>query len=174
MLPGGLTVIAEEFHDIAPPVDYSLIPIWVMATTISLGIALIGLVIFWLIRRYRNSLPPPPLPRDRALAALRTAEPDVARVNPYEFSIRVSDILRGYVAEQFGLPLTRQTSYEFLEQLKHGSTFSDQEKELLKAFLDRCDLIKFARYQASTEDSRLLLEEAVQFVEGGQLVDASA
>lgn len=170
----GLTVLAEEFNDIAPPVDYSLIPPWLIAAAVLASIALIGLAIWWITNRRGRSVPPPPLPRERALAALRAAEPDVDRLPPYQFSIRVSDILRRYVSEQFGLPLTRQTSFEFLEQVKRDSTFSGDERELLEAFLNRCDLIKFAKYEASTEDSRFLLEEAAQFVKGEQLAHASA
>lgn len=97
----------------------------------------------------------------------------VERVNPYEFSIRVSNILRGYVTEQYGLPLTRQTSVEFLEQLARNQQFSGDEKTLLQDFLNRCDLIKFARYQATSADSRMLLEEATRFVKGGELVAVS-
>jgi hypothetical protein len=84
----------------------------------------------------------------------------------------VSDILRRYVTEQYNLPVTRQTSIEFLNVIKTASPFSEGEKELLKDFLDRCDLIKFARYEASMADSRLLLEEATRFVKGGQLATA--
>ena len=40
---------------------------------------------------------------------------------------------------------------------------------LLEDFLNRCDLIKFAKYEATTSDSELLLEEAIRFVKGGQL-----
>jgi hypothetical protein len=81
----------------------------------------------------------------------------------------VSDILRRYVTEQFGLPVTRQTSVEFLNALRNSSPFSEDEKSLLEDFLNRCDLIKFARYEATTSDSELLLEEAIRFVKGGQL-----
>ena len=108
---------AEEFHDIVPPVDYSLIPPWAIALAVLAGIASVAFVAWWISKRYRRSAPPPPLPRERALAALRKVEPDVERLTPYEFSIRVSDVLRAYVSEQFGLPLTRQTSVEFLEQV---------------------------------------------------------
>ena len=170
----GMILAAEEFNDIAPPVDYSLIPRWAIVAAVLAGIALVAFLTWWITNRYRRSVPPPPLPRDRALAALRNAEPDVERVTPYQFSIRVSDILRGYVSEQFGLPLTRQTSFEFLEQLKHSETFSEDEKHLLEAFLSRCDMIKFARYEASPEDSRLLLEEAEQFVKGEKVAYATA
>ena len=93
---------------------------------------------------------------------------------PYRFSIRVSEILRRYVTEQFNLPVTRQTSVEFLAALAKSSPFSEDERVLLEDFLGRCDLIKFARYEATTSDSRLLLEEATRFVKGGQLAIASA
>ena len=50
-------------------------------------------------------------------------------VNPYQFSIRVSDILRRYVTEQYGLPVTRQTSVEFLERCSAQSpTFRKMKK----------------------------------------------
>jgi len=35
--------------------------------------------------------------------------------------------------------------------------------------LERCDLIKFARVEASVEDSNALLEQAVRFVKGAAL-----
>jgi hypothetical protein len=145
---------AEEFHDIAPPVDYSLIPPW---------------LIFWLIAQRRKRPQPPQLPRDRALEALERMRDEVDRLNPYQFSIGVSDILRRYVTEQHGLPVTRQTSVEFLNALAKTPQFSSDEKLLLEDFLNRCDLIKFARHEATSADSRLLLEEAARFVNGGQL-----
>jgi hypothetical protein len=74
--------------------------------------------------------------------------------------------------EQFDLPMTRQTSVEFLNAIGSAASFGDEEKALLADFLNRCDLIKFARYDATPSDSRLLLDEARQFVKGGALVTA--
>jgi hypothetical protein len=113
------------------------------------------------------------LPRQRALEALDSIVEQIELLNPYEFSIRVSDILRGYVTEQYGLPFTRQTSVEFLERLARNSQFSGDERALLEDFLSRCDLIKFARYNATPVDSRLLLDEAMRFVKGGEVVAVS-
>ena len=90
-------------------------------------------------------------------------------MSPYQFSIRVSDILRRYVSQQYGLPATRQTSIEFLAAAAKAPSFSADDKSLLEDFLNRCDLIKFAKYEATTSDSELLLEEAIRFVKGGQL-----
>jgi hypothetical protein len=91
---------------------------------------------------------------------------------PYQFSIRVSDILRRFVLEQFDLPMTKQTSVEFLNTISSSAKFGEDDKTLLADFLNRCDLIKFARYEATNEESRLLLEEARRFVKGGTLVPA--
>jgi hypothetical protein len=164
-------IAAEEFHDIAPPLDYSLIPPWVsfVATFITLTVA--GLLI-WLFVRSRRSAPRVRSPRERALELLERMQFDIERVAPYRFSIRVSDVLRRYVTEQYNLPVTRQTSVEFLTALTRSSPFSQEEKSLLEDFLTRCDLIKFARYNATSADSQLLIDEATRFVHGGQLAPA--
>jgi hypothetical protein len=161
--------LAQEFHDIVPPVDYSLIPPWVVFATVFIALAFGGLLV-WSFVRWRKRIPASiPSPRERALKRLEAARPEIDRINPYQFSIRVSDILRGYVTEQYQLPLTRQTSVEFLTAMAQRSEFSEADKSLLTDFLNRCDLIKFARYDATTADSNLLLEEAFRFVKGGQL-----
>jgi hypothetical protein len=159
---------AEEFHDIAPAVDYSLISPWLIFLGAFVSLTVIGFIVWFIAKSFRRPTPPPP-PRERALALLEQIRAQITAINPYRFSIRVSDILRRYVTEQFGLPVTRQTSVEFLEGLRGASTFSEDEKSLLEDFLNRCDLIKFARYEATTSDSELLLEEAIRFVKGGQL-----
>jgi len=164
---------AEEFHDIAPPVDYSLVAPWVIFVATFAGLTLLGLMV-WLILRKRKPPQPPKLPRDIALDALEQISAEIDRISPYRFSIRVSDILRRYVTEQYALPVTRQTSVEFLNALTKSSPFSEEEKRLLENFLNRCDLIKFARYEATTADSRSLLEEATRFVKGGELATAFA
>jgi hypothetical protein len=160
-------LLAEEFHDIAPPVDYSLLSPWLIFLGVVVLLTVIGLILWFVAKSFRRPTPPQP-PRERALALLEQIRAQITTINPYRFSIRVSDILRRYVTEQFGLPVTRQTSVEFLNGVRASSPFSEDEKSLLEDFLNRCDLIKFARYHATTSDSELLLEEAIRFVKGGQ------
>jgi len=166
-----ILLLAENATDIVPPVNYSLVPPWMIFLVSLLALTIIGLAI-WYARKLFQKDKPVPTPRERALAALNEIEKDVERINPYQFSIRVSDTLRRYVMEQFDLPMTRQTSVEFLNTIGSSASFGDDEKTLLADFLNRCDLIKFARYEATPSDSRLLLDEARQFVKGGALVIA--
>jgi hypothetical protein len=159
---------AEEFHDIVPPVDYSLVSPWLIFVIALVTLSLLGFVIWWFVQRRKQPLPPK-LPRQIALEELERIRHEIERVGAYEFSIRVSDILRRYVTRQYGLPATRQTSIEFLTALANTSPFSADEKSLLEDFLSRCDLIKFARYEATSADSNLLLDEAIHFVKGARL-----
>ena len=158
----------QQFHEIAPPVDYSFIPTWAIFLASFVGLCLVGLIV-WFFTRRRQPEQPPKLPREIGLEELELIAGEIETMNPYLFSIRVSDILRRYVTNQYALPVTRQTSVEFLTALAKSSPFSTNEKSLLEDFLNRCDLIKFARYEATWADSRLLLEEATRFVKGEQL-----
>lgn len=161
-------ILADEFHDIAPPVDYSLIPPWLVFVIAFVVLSLLGLIVWWLVQRRKPELPPKS-PREIAVEELEQIRPQIERMSPYQFSIRASDILRRYVTQQYGVPATRQTSIEFLSAAAKAPSFSSDDKSLLEDFLNRCDLIKFAKYEATTSDSELLLEEAIRFVKGGQL-----
>jgi hypothetical protein len=166
-----MMLLAQALPDIAPPLNYSLVPPWMIFVASLIALTIIGLAI-WYGRKLFRKEQPTPSPRQRALAALSRIESEVEEIAPYQFSIRVSDTLLCYVVEQFELPMTRQTSVEFLNVITSAANFSNDEKTLLADFLNRCDLIKFARYEATTEDSRLLLEEARRFVKGEALVPA--
>ena len=163
--------LGAEFHDIAPPVDYSLIPPWLIAAGVLAGVIVIALVIRAALRARQRTRPQIP-PREKAINELERLRTHVDHLSAYEFSIRASDIVRQFVHEQFSLPVTRQTSIEFLNSIGLARQFNPDEKALLAAFLDRCDLIKFARLDATTADSRQLLEDAQRFVKGGNVVAA--
>lgn len=165
------SLLAQQFHDIAPPVDYSLIPRSLIFAGTAAALLLVGWIV-WLIKNRRRAAQPTESPRARAVRLLQRIATEIERISPYAFSIRVSDILRQYVTEQYRLPLTHQTSVEFLSTLSRSAEFSEEDKMLLDDFLNRCDLIKFARYEATQSDSRSLLEEAERFVRGGALEHA--
>lgn len=167
----NFSVAVANIHEIAPPVDYSLVPPWVIYCAVFFALVFLGLIAWWIRKRLQRPKPEQS-PRERALQELTRIRAEMETSTPYQFSIRVSDILRRYVTDHYELPVTRQTSVEFLSMLAKASPFSEDEKSLLEDFLNRCDLIKFARYDATIEDSRLLLDEASRFVEGGKLEPA--
>ena len=158
-----------EIRDIAPPVDVFPWPPWMVALAIIGGLIVLG-VATWLIVRAIRRRPsaPPPTPRALAIRELETLRSQVSRIPPYEFSVRVSDVLRTYVGSQYGMRATKQTSPEFLASISHAAQFSDEDRTLLERFLEKSDLIKFAHIDATEEDSSELLSNAISFVQGSR------
>jgi hypothetical protein len=155
-------------HDIRPPLDVFPYPTWMIVTAGVVAVAILALIVTGIVRAAKNRpKAPPPTAREIALRRLKEAETDLAATEPYAFSIRVSDILRRYVAEQYNLRATEQTSPEFLANAARSPHFTKADKDLLAQFLEHCDLIKFAHVDATAEDSAALLEQAVRFVKGG-------
>src|SRR2546430_17536628 len=103
--PVLLVLAVEEFHDIAPPVDYSLIPPWLVFAIAFVALSLLGLVV-WLFARRRKPPVPLKLPRRLALEQLGRISGGIERMIPDHFRIRAPDILRKYLMQQSGMPAT--------------------------------------------------------------------
>ena len=160
----------EMIKDIVPPVWVFPYPPWMVVTAGVIGLLLlVGTAL--LIRRWikRRPAPPPPTPRSIALRELERLRGQVNSLDPYAFSIAVSEVLRTYVGAAYRLHAPQQTSPEFLAAISGSPRFSDSDRKLLAGFLELCDLIKFARIDASSGDSARLLESAQAFVRGGEV-----
>lgn len=123
------------------------------------------------MRRHRESEGPPPLPaHTRALEALHTLrqERDLFERRQVEiFSIRVSEILRIYILEKFGVPALDYTSAEILstvEAIQEEIGLASETKQHLETFFEECDLIKFARHELAEEGMYALIDIAEAWV----------
>ena len=156
------------FRDNVPPVDVPW-PDWVW-WAIGVGTAIVLALLIWLVIWLRSRCPAvtAPTPRMIALRALEELRAHVREVDPYAFSVCVSDVLRTYVSGQFSLHATSQTSPEFLANIAKSPRFSDEDRKLLATFLDRCDMLKFARVDAHAEENGELLGAAAAFVQGAR------
>ena len=164
------TPAPAQIRDIAPPVDVFPYPPWMVATAIAVAVIVLGLFLWmfiaWLRRR---PAPPPPSATAIALGELEKLRARAGEIEPYRFSVAVSDILRTFISDaKFRLPATRQTSPEFLAAIAGSTLFSEGDRSLLGRFLEKCDMIKFARMQATSADNSELVESALTFVQGGQ------
>ena len=156
-----------EIKDIAPPMDIFPWPTWMVVCAIIVALAVLAGIAALIVKKMRDKpKPPPPTPREIAIRELEALRPQVEGKQPYDFSIAVSDVLRGYIGAQYRLHAREQTSPEFLAAISRSVKFSENEKSLLAGFLERCDLIKFARIDATSRDSGELLGKAIAFVQG--------
>lgn len=81
-----------------------------------------------------------------ALAEVERLEKRVreGRCDATRFASELSDTLRGFLEKALHLAATRQTTPEFLDGLRNSMQLRPEHQELLREFLEQCDLAKFA------------------------------
>ena len=150
-------------EDIAGLWEYFPYPVWSIAAGGTLLVLLLGWLLWFCA--FRKTPPRMLSAVERARQELAFAGAEVESMDPYMFGIRISDTLRNFIEAQTGLRATTQTSMEFLAEIRDSPVFSADEKAALSLFLERADLIKFARAHATSDDSRQLLESAERMVD---------
>jgi hypothetical protein len=152
-------------RDIKPPVD---IPSgWEWAWWLLGGVVLVILA-WWLWRYFRQReaarpLPPPVPPHVRARRRLEEALRLLSEPKP--FVVAVSDALRAYLEERFSFRAPERTTEEFLHELRSTNLLDAGQKERLSDFLQRCDLVKFAKYEPREMELRDLHASALRLVD---------
>lgn len=110
-------------------------------------------------------------PEETALLALENllAEDLLATGQIKLFHLRISDILRRYIENRFGLKAPDRTTEEFLTELSQsnssGQTLLGIHKNLLKEFLTQCDLVKFAKHKPTVAESEKTVVICREFIE---------
>ncbi len=151
-------------HDIVGPLPFFSGSPWVIALALIL-VALIGVLLWWFLGRKKIK---PLTPREAALAALKKLREKITEGNDHDFGVGVSDVLRRFLGEAFGLAAPRQTTEEFLTSLRGSLRFMDMEKETLSEFLHRADYLKYACGKTTEEQRLALIGAAESFVQSGE------
>ena len=160
--------------DIAPPVPLLRrgLPPWVWL--VASGLGGVGLLAggWWWYRRRQRAAAGLLVQRPAhmlALAALEHLQRQdlIGQERIEEFYVRVSTILRRYVELRFGLRAPEQTTEEFLVSVSALATggLIAAHRDLLEAFLQHCDLVKFARHRPPPSAMEETFESAKTFVE---------
>ena len=131
------------------------------------GVLAAGYAAYRLIRRRRSRPPPPVLPEIWALAALTELAGldwfERGRVREYYY--RLTEIVRRYIERQFGLAAPEMTTQEFLSTLARNRSALPYDPERLRAFLETCDIVKYAAYHPLPKDAEEAMSAARAFVD---------
>jgi hypothetical protein len=154
---------AEDIRDIRGP-KY-ILPLWVILAALGAValLALAGYGIWRWVKRRRK--PRVLLPFEQALQSLDAIRPLMQPASAREFSIAVSDIVRGYIEQRFDVTATHRTTEEFLRDLLETAKPSlARHRALLAEFLQQCDLVKFGGMSLSLQSIESLHASARGFV----------
>lgn len=173
---GVVTVGLDEggqVRDIKGPL--SVARSWWGPVLFGMAAAAAGAAVVLLARRRRKRppdaapakpAPPPRAPRLVALEALAALEasPLLEQGRVKEFHIRASDIVRTYLEGKLEVPALELTTREVAAEMRQAALAAPL-CEQVRAFLETCDLVKFAKLRPSADDSRTLLAAARAIVE---------
>ena len=148
------------------PVTFREVAPWIAGALVFAGLVALAV---WLIVRYRRRNDPEYIHKDPPhIVALRKL--DKYRGNAMwvpekqkGFYSGITDALREYISERYGISAMEMTTAEIFEDMKA----TDAPKELLgelKELFERADFVKFAKFVASDEDNASTLPLAVRFV----------
>jgi hypothetical protein len=167
-LPG-----TNALRDIKPPVEIPSAWIWVWWAfgLLALAAAAYWLWLWWKKKKTRAPVIPVLPAHVRAKQKLTAALAMIGQ--PKEFCILVSDTIRWYLEERFEFHAPERTTEEFLHELRGTDLLSSDQKQSLVEFLNRCDLVKFARYEPGEPELRDLHHAAVRLVEETEPVPAT-
>jgi hypothetical protein len=80
------------------------------------------------------------------------------------FYLRLSGVLRYYIENRFGLRAPERTTEEFLRDLRSTDVLGPSHKDLLRAFLQHCDMVKFAAHQPTHDEIQKAFDSCKQFI----------
>lgn len=108
---------------------------------------------------------PLPAPDPAAVARGRIEAAREWMADPRRYAGEVSDAVRHYLEDRFGLKAPEQTTEEFLTDLSRRPTLDPRHQGPLAAFLEQCDLVKFAGWRPGAQELDGLEAAAVWVVD---------
>jgi len=134
------------------------------------GAAALALLAAWLVWRRRGPAaagPPPLPPHVAALAALDglLARGWIEAENVGPFYVELSAIVRRYLEGRFGLRAPERTTEEFIREAATAGALTPAHQQLVGAFLEQSDLVKFARHHPSGAAMRAAHDAARRLVQ---------
>ena len=161
-------VIKDIKGQIKYPLKFKEVVPWVLLALLLAG--LIWAIVRWIkMRRANRTFLGKPIVKDPphivALRALDKIRKQKLWQNDKQkqFYTEVTDALRVYIADRFGIVALERPSREMLSDLKK----QDIEPKLydnMEELFTRADLVKFAKYLASAEENEEVIPDAVRFV----------
>ncbi|HHT9144949.1 MAG: hypothetical protein Q7J76_00270 [Candidatus Brocadiaceae bacterium] len=166
--------ISGDIKDILPPVDvptsFKRLIVWI---SVGLGALLLSGVIYGLVYKLkkRSKIREQQFirrtPQEIAYGLLeRLSKEDlIGKGLVKEYYYRITNILRHYIEDRFGLLAPERTTEEFLTEMAHTNKLDDIHKILIREFLERCDMVKYAKYGPSNFEIKETYDAAKRFID---------
>jgi len=175
--PLSITIASVLAGDDSEPADIkspAFMPVSLIWPWLLLALVLLAAAAWYLWRRRRTE--------GEEVAAAPAAPPQPAHVVAYaelerllssgmlergglkEFYIELAEILKRYLEARVGIDTFERTTNEILEALRAGRV-SIKVKTVTAEFFVACDMVKFAKYHATADETRSTVERAYRIID---------
>ena len=168
VLPAEAPLELREAHAPLRPREGPLGPWWAWAAAAG---ALLALASPFLLRAYRDAQAQRrqasayEIARGELDALLYGGRPSADREAMDAFYVQLSAIIRRYLENRFALRSPELTTEEFLGEMGRSPDLARGHQQLLRAFLEQADLVKFAAHVPSGDDLSAQIQAAEAFLE---------
>lgn len=146
-----------ELRDIKGSIPLlSSLGLWTIVSLIVIAIATI--VAWFLFRKPIQERSP----QEKAMLALQELQSD--NLDAKSFYTVLSRIVRTYIEDRFQIKATEKTTREFLIAEKENPRLEHRDRKALADFLVMVDLIKFAKFEATSNCKDEAMSYAEQFI----------
>ena len=160
VLPTGKPPV--DIKDVKGPFGYFEVN-WLIISGIAILLAVITLVILFILRKKPL---PVKLPHETALEELEAIKGNFLKNSDVkEYYAGISDCVRRYIERFFKLKAPEMTTEEFLGSLRESTLLPLDQKDLLKDFLNACDMVKFAKYMPQKGEMEAVFLAAKKFID---------
>ena len=132
-----------------------------------IGVIVAGvLVVVLLARKLSGRGPAPVRPEIWALQMLAALETEdwLGTGRAKELYYRLSEVVRAYIEKKFALAAPEMTTEEFLVTLARDRSALPYDADRLRAFLEACDIVKYAAFNPQDEDAQQAMRTARAFI----------
>jgi hypothetical protein len=158
----------NDIRGIKPPVEIPNEWLWLWITLAVVFLVAAAVTAWWLLRKQRALPATIPVVPPHIRAKQRLTEALAFLSDPNRFCTVVADTTRIYLEERFSLRAPERTTEEFLVELRTSPHLTLDQKQSLGAFLESCDLVKFARFEPTETALRQLHDAALRLVDETQ------
>jgi hypothetical protein len=175
------SVLTAEGAGTLPPLRGALAeavdPRWVVGALAG-GVLVLGLGLVVVVRtRRRRSVAVRRSAADVALgrlAALAARGTPTTRDDADPWYVELSDVVRRYLEDRFGVRAPELTTEEFLRESRFLAELGGEQQALLGLFLVGCDRVKFAGHAPDAAESQGALDAARRLIADTRLTAAEA
>ena len=168
VLPAEAPLVLRAAHEPLSPRERPLGPWWLWAAAAG---GLLALASPFLLRAYRDAQAQRrqasayEIARSELDALLYGGRPSSDRAAMDAFYVKLSAIVRRYLENRFALRSPELTTEEFLGEMGRSPDLARDHQQLLRAFLEQADLVKFAGHVPSSDDLTAQIQAAEAFLE---------